>query len=74
MEDPTARAGWHGRLRRACQRNRLEKQIMSDAYEFLVPILTGRCGRPGEGTTSRPGLEGLGDGPIGQACSAGGGL
>ena len=46
MEDPTVRARAPDRLRRVCERNRLERQLMSEAYEGLVPVVRCRCGRP----------------------------
>jgi hypothetical protein len=47
MEDPANRARPPGRLVRACQCNRLERQLMNDAYECLVPILRCRCRQGG---------------------------
>lgn len=73
MEDPTVRAGSPGRLLRAGQRNRLEKQFMSEAYECLVPILKCRCDQPG-GTHPSPAVLDLGDREVARACCAGGGL
>jgi len=74
MEDPTVKAGPAGRLLRACQRNRLEKRLMSDAYEWLVPILRYRCDQSGGGTNSQSGFLGRGEDRAGRACCAGGGL
>ena len=74
MEDPTVRARPPGRLLRACHRNRLDRQLMSDAYECLVPIIKCRCDEPGSGTKSRPAVLGLGDVQVRRACGAGGGL
>jgi len=73
MEDPTAMARSPGRLLRAYQRNRLEKQLMSDAYECLVPILKCRCDRS-VGMDCRPAAAGLGDEQVAKARCAGGGL
>jgi hypothetical protein len=73
MEDPAIRPGSPGRVLRACQRNRLERELMGNAYEYLVPILKCRCERPG-GTFSRPTVLGLGEGQVPRVCSAGGGL
>ena len=73
MEDPTVRAAAPGRLLRGCQRSRLERQIMSEAYECLVPILKYRCDRS-VGTSGWATAAGLGGHPVAQARCAGGGL
>ena len=38
MEAPKMRQGVPVMLRRMCERGRLEKQFLSDAYECLVPV------------------------------------
>lgn len=43
MEDPTIRARMAATVLRTCERSRLERQFMSDAYEHLVPIVKCRC-------------------------------
>ena len=43
MDDPSTRARAPARLVRACERNRLSRQLMNDAYECLVPIIQRRC-------------------------------
>ena len=73
MEDLTVRARSPGRLLRAYQCNRLERQLMSDAYECLVPILKCRCDQPG-GTSFRRAASDLDVREIARACCAGGGL
>ena len=73
MEDPTIRAAAPGRLLRGCQRSRLERQIMSEAYECLVPILKCRCGMPGGGSDAWPGVSATGDEQVAKAGCAGGG-
>jgi hypothetical protein len=39
MEGPTIRHSAPVRLRRTCERNRLQKQFLIDAYEYLVAIV-----------------------------------
>ena len=47
MDDPITGAGAPVRLLRACERNRLDKQFLSHAYECLVAVATvGDCPRP----------------------------
>jgi hypothetical protein len=46
MEDPTVRARAPDRLLRVCERSRLERQLMSAAYECVVPVVRCRCGSP----------------------------
>jgi hypothetical protein len=43
MDDPTVGPSAPVRLRRTCERNRLEKQFVSDAYECLVAMINHRC-------------------------------
>jgi len=57
MEDPVRRARPPGRLVRACQCNRLERQLMNDAYECLVPILRCRCRQSGDGASQWPAVR-----------------
>ncbi len=74
MEDPTVRARSPGRLLRACQRSRLERQLMSEAYECLVPILTCRCDGFGSGLVDRWALAAeRRNGQTARSCCAGGG-
>lgn len=49
MEDPIVRARAPATIRRVCERGRLERQFMSDAYECLVPIVRRFCGERREG-------------------------
>ena len=42
MEDPYVEPNTLIRLQRACERNRLEKQFLIDAYEHLVVSLCPR--------------------------------
>ena len=59
MEDPIVRVGLPGRLVRLCQRSRLERQLMNDAYECLVPVVRCRLDREGQPATPLPAvLEG----------------
>jgi hypothetical protein len=39
MEGPTIRLGAPVRLRRTCERNRLQEQFLIAAYEYLVAII-----------------------------------
>jgi hypothetical protein len=72
MEGPTVTGRLPGRLLRVCQRSRLEKQIMSDAYERLVPIIRCRCDKPDSSADSWPNASALA--ATSKACCAGGGL
>jgi hypothetical protein len=46
MDDPMTGAGARVRLLRACERNRLDKEFLSHAYECLVAVVTvGDCPR-----------------------------
>ena len=46
MDDPITGAGASVRLLRACERNRLDKEVLSHAYECLVAVVTvGDCPR-----------------------------
>jgi hypothetical protein len=40
MDDPTIGAVAPIRLRRSCERNRLERQFLINAYEHLVALVT----------------------------------
>ena len=40
MDDPIGGAGATVRLLRACERNRLNKEFLSHAYECLVAVVT----------------------------------
>jgi len=62
MEGPANRARPTGRLVRSCQCNRLERQLMNDAYECLVPILRCRCGQCGDGAAQWPAVREREDG------------
>lgn len=50
MDDPIVGSSVPLRLRRLCERNRLEKQFMVDAYERLVPVIENKafCGGSGD--------------------------
>ena len=72
MEDPTVRARAPATLLRACERSRLEGQLMNDAYECLVPIVKCRCGLPGGGVDRWPVAPERGAGEGGRARCAGG--
>jgi hypothetical protein len=39
MDDPTIGPSAPVRLQRTCERNRLEKEFLIDAYEYLVAII-----------------------------------
>jgi hypothetical protein len=74
MEDPTIRGRAPTTLLRACERGRLEDQFMSDAYEYLVPIVRCRCDQRRRGVAN----DRLADsehrvGRVSQACHTGGG-
>jgi hypothetical protein len=71
MDAPTLRSGPPCRLLRACQHSRLERQLMSDAYECLVPILRCRCEQAGGRTDRWPAVR---DRQVARACCMGGGL
>lgn len=46
MDDPITGPGAPVRLQRVCERNRLEKEFLSHAYECLVAVVTlGDCHR-----------------------------
>lgn len=51
MEDPIGSAPSRATLRRACESNRLAGQLISDAYECLLPVVRYRgdefCGGAG---------------------------
>lgn len=73
MEDPTLRASVAATLLRACERSRLERQFMSDAYEQLVPIVKCRCGEPCGGVVDRwPVAPEHGSGDLGWTRGVGG--
>jgi hypothetical protein len=46
MEGLNVRLRAPTRLVRTCERNRLEKQFLSDAYECLVAVIKHRCDDP----------------------------
>ena len=46
MEGPQVRARAPARLLRVCERSRLSRQFMGDAYECLVPMIKRRCDDP----------------------------
>jgi len=73
MEDPTLKAGVAATVLRACERGRLEKQFMSDAYEQLVPIVKRRCGElRGDVVDNWPVTPEQQGGDQHQACGIGG--
>ncbi len=65
MDDPIVGLSAPVRLRRTCERNRLEKQFLSNAYECLVALIKhdDQHGAEHEGiaTSTDPNIEGDAD-------------
>jgi hypothetical protein len=74
MEDPNVRARSPATLRRVSERNRLAREFMSDAYEYLLPVVRCRCGEFRSGARDHwSDASDQGSGTDGRARCAGGG-
>lgn len=74
MEDPNVRARSPATLRRVYECNRLARQFMSDAYEYLLPVVRYRCGEGRGGAGDHwPDAFHQGTGKEGRAHCVGGG-